>query len=198
MKNRILYALLAFLLFPTGSGVAQVRLRETLQDGKTLIMLTPQYLGINQLRIEVDRKMAPQHWMTFAPHYVQNLQPYQTHSGFGLVATYKFLFAGSFYVGGGAQFTHHMLNNYTKDDLYTDADLWLYKTNVTQYGMNAVLGRYIKLYSYLFGDIYGGIGYRFSGARSSDELEHPSGVGFLGYDYVGLTCVVGIRLGIML
>jgi len=198
MKNRILYALLAFLLFPTGSGVAQIRLKETLQDGKTLVMLTPQYLRVNQFRVEVDRKITTRHWMTFAPHYVQNFQPYQMHSGFGLVATYKFLLGNTFYIGSGLQFTHHILNNYTKDDLYTDSDLWIYKTNVTQYGMNAVLGRYYKLYTYLFGDIYGGIGYRFSGVRSSDGFDHPSEVGFLGYDYAGWTIVVGMRIGIML
>jgi hypothetical protein len=197
MKNRVLYGILVFLLFPNVSGMAQIRVRENIQDGKTLIMLTPQYLRVDQLRIEIDRRIADRHWITLAPHYVQNFQQYQTHSGFGLVATYKFFFGTSSYLGGGLQFTHHTINNYARDEYINMDEVWLYKTDITQYGINAIVGRYVRLLPHLFGDIYGGFGYRYSETKSSDGINH-FGKGLLSPNYTGLTLVLGVRIGIML
>ena len=195
MKNRILYSILAFLLLSNVSGMAQIRLTETIHDGKTLIMMTPQYLMVNQLRLEIDRKISDRHWITVAPHYVQDFQQYQTHSGFGLVATYKFLYGKSSYFGAGAQFTNHTFDNYAKDG---ELDLWLYQTKITQYGLNATVGHYFRLASHLFGDIYGGIGYRFSNTTSSDGIMHSFDNPFFSINYSGPMIVVGVRVGVML
>jgi len=198
MKNRFLYCILAFLMLPNVSATAQVRLMETVHDGKTLVMFTPQYLMINQLRIEIDRRLADRHWIVFAPHYIQNFQQYQRHSGLGLSVMYRFFLENSSsYIGFGPQITQHTFNNYAKDN-FTQSDLWLYRTNIAQYGFNAIVGSYFRLHPHLFGDIYGGLGYRFSKSVSTDGLDHSFSNGYFSHAHTGLMVMLGIRIGIML
>jgi hypothetical protein len=173
---------------------------ESIHDGKTLVMLTPQFLMIDQLRIEIDRRIAPRHWVTFSPHYIQNNVDYQTHWGLGLGATYKWFIADDspVYVGGGLQFTHHVLNNSALDDV-SETDIWLYRTNITQYGVNVITGRYIRFTNNLYGDIYGGFGYRMSSTKSTDDWTTQEFRNrFFNLAQTGLTVVIGVRVGIML
>ena len=198
MKNRILYGILVFLLLPNVSGKAQVRVSENFRDGKTLIMLTPQYLMIDQLRIEIDKRIAKQHWITFAPHYVQNHQRLKTHSGFGLAATYKFFFKeSSTYIGAGAQFTHHIFNNHAWD-ISSESELWMFQTKITEYGANAIVGHYIRFFPHLYGDFYAGLGYRLSSTTSSDDIQHAFSNDFFTYGQKGFRVIVGFRIGILL
>jgi hypothetical protein len=249
---------LAFLLLPNISGMAQsawdrqtntrereqlfgssgrglppaqtstIVLDETIHDGKYLIMLTPQYLWVNQLRIEIDRKIAHRHWVSFAPHYIQNNQQFQTHWGFGLGATYKWFVddESPVYIGAGLQFTRHTFENYGVDSILKAPDrpfdkeekiMWLYKTNVAQFGVNLIVGRYIRFTNHIYADIYAGFGYRMSSTRSTDDIPHEfttsifttPDVFILGplrnqslfeYNYAnqGLVFVAGVRFGIML
>jgi hypothetical protein len=198
MKNRILYPFLTLLLFSNVSGMAQVREKESVRDAGFLVMLTPQYLTIKQLRIEFDQKITGQHWLTLAPHYVQNHQRYQTHSGFGLVATYKFFLGDSpSYLGGGGQFTYHTFENYAKDAV-SQLDMWLYQTKTTQYGINAVAGYYARILPHILADFYAGVGYRFASTKSTDGIKHSFGNSFFDYDKTGLLIVFGVRVGVML
>ncbi len=198
MKKRILYSLIILFCLPSVSGMAQIRVKETIHDAKSLVMLTPQYIFVKQLRLEYDRKIIGRHWVTLAPHYVQDIEPYEKHQGFGLVATYKYVLRNSStYFGGGAQITNHTINSSAFDDA-SHADLWLLESKVKQYGFNIIAGRYIRLYPSLFGDIYGGFGYRISKTTSSDGTINDFGSGFLDFGYSGFMIVIGARLGIML
>ncbi|MDR1950662.1 MAG: hypothetical protein LBP96_00350 [Bacteroidales bacterium] len=191
---------------------------ETIHDGKTLVMLTPQFLYVKQLRIEIDKKIAHRHWLSFSPHYVQYNQEYQTHWGFGTGATYKYFIneESPVYVGGGLQFTHHVFENSGFDDL-PQADEWLYKTNITQYGINAIIGSYIRFTNRIYGDIYAGFGYRMSSTKTTDDVPHEFSTliftmpdSFIfgpfrnkslfshNHAYQGPVFVFGIRFGIML
>ena len=196
--RRMSYYIFAFLLFSAVSGMSQVRLKEGLEDGKTLVMLTPQYLLIDEIRIEFDRKISGRHWVTLAPHYVQDIERYHAHQGFGLVATYKFLFKNYLtYLGGGAQFTHHIFDNSALDNR-SGQDLWLYKAQTTRFGVNMVAGRYVRFFPYLFGDFYAGVGYRFATTTSTDGIPHSFRNNFFKYEGKGLTIVFGARVGLML
>jgi hypothetical protein len=162
-------------------------------------MLTPQYLLIDQLRIELDKRISHGRWITLAPHYVQNNRRYQTHSGFGLVAAYKYYFGDSqWYLSAGAQFTHHSLDNYVKDVEEKLDDFWLYQTKITQYGLNATGGYCFRMQNHLFGDIYGGIGYRFSTMNSSDGISRSFSNRFFELNHTGLVVVFGVRFGVVL
>jgi hypothetical protein len=225
MKKRISYSLFfAFLLFLNFSGKAQSRTANfnnsergsppaqtstivndnAIHDGKTMVMFTPQFLMIDQIRIEIDRRIAHRHWLSLAPHYVQNNSHYQTHWGLGTVATYRW-FVGRespVYIGGGLQFTHHLLENSAYDDL-SQADMQLYKTNITQFGINAIIGNYMRFYEHIYGDIYGGVGYRLSQNNSTDGKPHafrngPINNRIFDLGYEGWMLVIGIRVGIML
>ena len=222
MRNRFLYStILACLLLPNvgvwaqsssenrkiwdyerGKPPAQtssIVMEEKIHDGKMLVMMTPQFLLIDQLRIEIDRKIKHRHWISFAPHYVQDHKPFQTHRGLGLGATYKW-FVGMespVYIGGGLQFTRHTLENSGFDDV-SKMDMWLYNTNITQYGINAVAGRYIRFFPHIFGDIYAGVGYRFSTTNTTDGKPHEFHNRFFNLAQTGFTIVVGVRFGILL
>jgi hypothetical protein len=214
MKKRILYSLsFALLLIPNISGMAQffherglpprqtsaINLEDDIHDGRTMVMLTPQFLLVDQIRIEIDRRLLHRHWISFAPHYVQNHTEFQTHWGFGLATTYKWFMGeeSPVYIGGGLQFTRHNLENSALDDLTQLTDL-LYSTNIMQYGVNMVFGRYIRLFPHVYGDIYGGLGYRFSQTTTSDGVPHAFRNRVFDLGYEGWILVVGIRFGIML
>jgi hypothetical protein len=199
MKNHFFaYSLFVFLLFSAVSVTAQVRMKDDLQDGNTLIMMTPQHLYVSQIRIEIDRKINDQQWLTLAPLYIQKFEQYQERQGFGLVATYKYVLKNqATYFGGGLQFMSNSFDNYALDDLL-DADDWLYRSKVMQYGVNVLSGYYYRLYPFLYGDIYYGVGYRFSQTTSTDGNNHNYNEGMLSPAYKGLTLVFGIRIGVML
>jgi len=228
MKNPILHSIVFIvLLFPSMSGMAQFITRageptfershlpppKDIHEGRTLIMLTPQFVLVDQIRIEIDRRIRDRHWISFAPHYIQNNTEFQTHWGFGLGTMYRwFRYEGSSsYFGAGLQFTHHILENTARDEFTHTDYLWLYRANITQYGINLIIGRYIQLAPNIFSDIYVGIGYRISHVRTQtieDELSvgtptsfrNPrfSNNRFLAHDYQGLMLVFGVRFGIML
>jgi hypothetical protein len=191
MRTLILHSIfLAFLLLPSSYGIAQqlnnsgrgrppsqtssVVQDETIHEAKMMVMVTP--------------------------HYVQNFRDeYHSHWGFGLAATYKW-FVGNespIYLGAGIQFTRHNLKNSGFDDLL-EADKWLYTTDIAQYGVNLVMGRYFRIFPFLFGDIYGGFGYRYSITNTTDGKPHSFSNNFFDLDRTGLTVVVGIRVGVML
>jgi len=178
-----------------------------LGEGRTLIMLSPQFLWIDQFRVEVDRRINDRQWLTLAPHYVQRHSEFQSHWGFGLAATYRFFrdFESQFYVGAGLQFTHHILENTARDAHTNSAYFPMYRTNITQYGINFIMGRYFKLAPNIFTDIYIGIGYRLSHKRvnhTADELSVGAPTSFRNrffyLDYQGFMILLGIRFGIML
>jgi hypothetical protein len=174
-----------------------VRLTESIHDGKSTVMLSPQYLSINQLRIEFDQKITEGHWITLAPHYVQDMQQYKEQNGFGLVATYKyFLRKTPLYFGVGGQFTQNTYENYAFDNT-SKTKLWMYQSKALQYGPNILSGSYFRVYPYLFIDLYYGLGYRFTKLSSSDGLDHFDR-SFLGYDYSGVALLFGVRIGVML
>ena len=213
MKNRILHSIiLVFLCLPSTSGIAQpfserglfppqtsVQVLDNIHDGKTMVMLVPQFVLIDQIRIEIDRRIKYRHWISYAPHYVQNNSEFQTHWGAGLGATYKWFIApeSPIYIGGGLQFTHHALENWAFDDL-SRSRIWLYKTDITQYGINAIAGQYIRFFPRVYGDIYVGLGYRFSTTTTSDGKPHEFYNGFFNLGYQGVMFVFGLRVGIML
>jgi len=214
MKKRFLYNLfLASLLFSNVSGMAQsdfvrgqppaqtstVILADNIHDGRTMIMFTPQFLMIDQFRIEIDRRLFDRHWISLAPHYVQKNTEFQTHWGIGLGATYRWFTSpeSSTYYGIGFQFTHHNLENSAFDD-QSERNLWLYQTKITQYGANAIVGRYIRFFPHIYGDIYGGIGYRLSQTSTSDGIHHAFKNRFFDLAYEGWMVVLGVRIGIML
>lgn len=197
MKRSILYSLLGVIFIGfTNSLIAQRRVIETVQDGNTLIMLTPQYLFVDQFRVEIDKKIGG-HYATFAPHYVQNVERYRTHHGFGLMIAYKYFLKKSLYISAGFQSTAHFFASSAKDDL-TSRDLQLYRSTILQYGPNFTMGSYFRLFPNFFGDLYGGFGYRLIRESSDDQLNHTYGDLRLDAEYRGLMIVMGIRFGVML
>ncbi len=196
MKSKIIYGFFAFLLLATTPAIAQRRLIETRHEGKTWVMLTPQYVFIKQFRVEIDKKIADQ-WFTFAPHYVQNIEQYRKHHGFGLVLSYKYFWKTAFYSSIGIQATQHRYKSWARDPMF-HRDLDMYDSSVLQYGANLTSGVYFRMAPHLFGDIYGGFGYRLLNETSTDDINHSYGSGILSSEYKGLTLVIGIRVGIML
>lgn len=198
MKLRFFIVFITVLGVTTNFVTAQNRIKENLLDGRSFVMLTPQYLAVKQFRVELDRKLIGRHWISFAPHYIQDIQQFQEHQGFGLAATYKyFLKNTNSYFGGGLQFTHHTHNHYALDQ-EGNTDMWMFRSTVTQYGINAVSGHYFRIYPFLFGDIYYGVGYRLANTKTSDGLFHDYNNSFFDSNYKGFMLVVGFRIGVML
>jgi hypothetical protein len=73
-----------------------------------------------------------------------------------------------------------------------------YKTNITQYGINAVVGRYIRYSIHIYGDIYAGLGYRMASTKATDDKPHEFNNTYFNLAQTGMAIVVGIRFGIML
>jgi hypothetical protein len=214
MKNQISYNIFfAVLLFSTTSGMAQLsserglpprqtsvtREADNIHDGKTTIMLSPQFVWIDQIRIEIDRRIKHGHWISFAPHYVQNNIEYQTHWGFGLASTYRWFtgIGSTTYIGAGLQFTHHVLEN-SGFDVLSKTDMWLYRTNITQGGINAITGQYFRILPNIYCDIHVGIGYRLSSTKTSDGKPHEFRNRYFNLAHQGFVFVFGVRFGIML
>jgi hypothetical protein len=197
------------------------RAQETnLEEQKSLaISAVPQQILNNAVRFEIDFRRAGHNWITLAPEFYFRDEDfedafdhpeYNTLVGAGIEVFFrKYIQPSShgegFYIayGGGYRFLKINTDNYLWKKTPNNGIQW-YHQNLQNYdihyhGLSAKCfgGYQMKFFDYLTGDLFMGLGMRYSieDAPEGNFLRFNENVN--DYGYRGLMLVGGLRMGIM-
>jgi hypothetical protein len=211
------YFLLLFCIF--GGALCHAQ-EDNQEERKTFVFShVPQQIFNNALRFEIDIPRNDHNWITLAPEFYFRDEDfedafdhpdYNTLIGGGIEVFFrKYIQPSShgegFYIayGGGYRFLKINTNNYLWEET-PENDLNWYRRSPANYDINyhgltaKCFGGYqMKFFDYLTGDLFIGLGMRYSieDAPEGNFLRFNENIN--DYGYRGLMLVGGVRFGIM-
>ena len=205
-KAIILSAALAIISFVVKAQTSTEQpVQQTVKkvDSKRIaILLVPQYIFINGLRIDFDLKLKKTNRLVIAPQFYVRENPsdndYKNVKGVGLTIHDKIILNSSwkrqdFYFGYGATY------NFSSFD---DADSLKFNINknykIHKIGPDVLIGFQFSPIQQLIIDTYLGLAVRYSFKANDNEIPTKYSDKILDSGYTGVTPLCGIKIGLFL
>ena len=171
---------------------------------RTIVSLVPQYIFVNGIRIDIDRQLVRNQWITVSPRFYvvgENGSSFfdfddsfSEMNGFGLGVQHKIFLnrktlpLGS-YLSYGLNFSHYYLEYQASQNI-------IEKHKIDKSGFDVILGLQKEMSDYLIFDFYTGLGFRYSTHTSEGGNTYSYNDNFLSYGYSGNLLLLGVRVGV--
>lgn len=203
----LLTALLLLMLHAMPTKAQENQISEPLPYPESIISIVPQYLVMNGIRIDYDKRIGGQHWLQIAPQfYLSEKKPASDYDipkfnlllGTGLNLYHKYYPSANrtlsnVYISYGLSWQHF---NITYDEAIFNNYVERY-SNIHKMGGDVNIGVLSLLSSHIALDLYAGLGIRYAAIKSDAISPKKFDEFYSDYGYTGNIINLGFRISIL-
>lgn len=185
----------------------EIQTSEPLPYPESIISIVPQYLIMNGIRVDYDKKIRDQHWLQIAPQfYLSEKKPAKDYHipkfnnllGTGLNLYHKYYpsanrVLSNVYISYGVAWQYF---NIKYDEAIFNNHVERY-SNIHKMGGDVNIGVLSLLSSHIALDLYAGLGFRYASIKSDANSPKKFDEFFSDYGYTGNIINLGFRISIL-